>query len=149
MNNFEEAHQNLQEALELTDTKDEPTHKGNAIGQSGLLQGRPSRYNKHYFSSMNAECRNILCIGECYEKLKDGRSSPILQKLVKLDNARYKLKQLDEAEKAYANVVELNPTDVEAWLDFSSIYFEQSKFVEAIDTIADAINHNPEAADCY
>src|SRR5690606_2384950 len=59
------------------------------------------------------------------------------------------LKQFEESEFAYNKVVQLNPTDVEAWLDFSSIYFEQGKYDEAIDVIADAIKKNPDASELY
>src|SRR5690606_42010364 len=44
---------------------------------------------------------------------------------------------------------ELNPLDVEAWLDFSSIFYEQSKLTQAIETMAEAIKTNPEAAELY
>src|SRR5690606_29038767 len=42
-----------------------------------------------------------------------------------------------------------NPTDIEAWLDFSSIYFEQKKYQEAIETMSEAIKCNPESAELY
>ena len=56
---------------------------------------------------------------------------------------------MEESEKAYEKVVELNPTDLEAWLDYSSILFEQSKLNEAIEIIALGIKTNPDAAELY
>ncbi|MNI68202.1 Anaphase-promoting complex, cyclosome, subunit 3 [compost metagenome] len=43
----------------------------------------------------------------------------------------------------------MNPTDIDAWLDYSSILFEQSKIEEAINVISDAITQNPNAAELY
>jgi tetratricopeptide (TPR) repeat protein len=54
-----------------------------------------------------------------------------------------------EAEQAYEKVVELNPLDVDAWLDYSSILYEQDRLADAIGVISDAIKNNPEAAELY
>ena len=56
---------------------------------------------------------------------------------------------MDEAEQAYEKVVELNPIDVDAWLDYSSILYEQTRLQDAIEVIAQAIKNNPEAAELY
>jgi tetratricopeptide (TPR) repeat protein len=45
--------------------------------------------------------------------------------------------------------VELNPLDIEAWLDYSSIQYEQEKLTEAIGIISEAIKTNPDAAELY
>ena len=39
--------------------------------------------------------------------------------------------------------------DIDAWLDYSSIFFEQDKVDQAIEIIAEAITNNPEAAELY
>ena len=64
-------------------------------------------------------------------------------------DAEYKLGHIAEAEQAYEKVVELNPIDVDAWLDYSSILYEQQRLVDAIEVIAQAIKNNPEAAELY
>jgi len=64
-------------------------------------------------------------------------------------DAEYKLGHLAEAEVAYDKVVELNPLDVDAWLDYSSILYEQDRLPDAIEVIANAIKNNPEAAELY
>jgi tetratricopeptide (TPR) repeat protein len=64
-------------------------------------------------------------------------------------DARYKLGQFEESEAAYLKVVELNPTDMEAWLDFSSIYFDNKDHIKAIEIMAEAIKHNPEIPELY
>jgi tetratricopeptide (TPR) repeat protein len=46
-------------------------------------------------------------------------------------------------------VVELNPLDIDAWLDYSSILYEQQRLVTAIEVISEAIKNNPEAAELY
>jgi tetratricopeptide (TPR) repeat protein len=46
-------------------------------------------------------------------------------------------------------VVELNPLDVDAWLDYSSILYEQKRLVDAIEVISQAIKNNPDAAELY
>src|SRR5690606_13676607 len=64
-------------------------------------------------------------------------------------DARYKLKQFDQSIEAYSKVVELNPTDAEAWLDYSSLLFEQTRLDEAIEVISEAIKCNPDEATLY
>ena len=64
-------------------------------------------------------------------------------------DAEYKLGHLEESEKAYEKVVELNPIDVDAWLDYSSILYEQQRLVDAIEVMTQAIKNNPEAAELY
>ncbi|RZL07674.1 MAG: tetratricopeptide repeat protein, partial [Pedobacter sp.] len=44
---------------------------------------------------------------------------------------------------------EYNPLDIEAWLDFSTVLYEQDKLKEASETIAEAIKNNPDAAELY
>jgi tetratricopeptide (TPR) repeat protein len=39
--------------------------------------------------------------------------------------------------------------DIEAWLDFSTVLYEQGKLVEASETMAEAIKNNPDAAELY
>src|ERR1700759_4027967 len=56
---------------------------------------------------------------------------------------------MPEAEHAYEKVVELNPIDVDAWLDYSSILYEQTRLVDAIEVMSQAIKNNPEAAELY
>ena len=46
-------------------------------------------------------------------------------------------------------MLEYNPVDVEAWLDFSTVLYEQGKLLEASETISDAIKNNPDAAELY
>ena len=46
-------------------------------------------------------------------------------------------------------MLELNPVDIEAWLDFSTVLYEQGKLLEASETIAEAIKNNPDAAELY
>jgi tetratricopeptide (TPR) repeat protein len=46
-------------------------------------------------------------------------------------------------------VVELNPLDVEAWLDYSSIVFEQDDIPKCIEIIAESIKNNPDSAELY
>jgi tetratricopeptide (TPR) repeat protein len=46
-------------------------------------------------------------------------------------------------------VLELNPVDIEGWLDYSSILFEQEKLDEAIEVISDGIKNNPDSAELY
>ena len=46
-------------------------------------------------------------------------------------------------------MVELNPIDIDAWLDYSSILYEQSRLVDAIEVMSQAIKNNPEAAELY
>ena len=59
------------------------------------------------------------------------------------------MKQLPESEKAYEKVLELNPVDIEAWLDYSSILFEQDKLDSAIEIISEGIKNNPDSAELY
>ena len=56
---------------------------------------------------------------------------------------------MPEAEHAYEKVVELNPVDVDAWLDYSSILYEQTRLVDAIEVMSQAIKNNPDAAELY
>ncbi|MGH2622184.1 MAG: tetratricopeptide repeat protein, partial [Sphingobacterium sp.] len=51
--------------------------------------------------------------------------------------------------EAYAKVVELNPDDAEAWLDYSSLLYELNKYDEAIEVINEAIKCNPDEASLY
>lgn len=46
-------------------------------------------------------------------------------------------------------MLEYNPLDIEAWLDFSTVLYEQGKLLEASETMAEAIKNNPEAAELY
>jgi tetratricopeptide (TPR) repeat protein len=64
-------------------------------------------------------------------------------------DAQYKLGSLKESEAAYEKVVELNPIDIEAWLDYSSIVFEQEDLPKCIEIIAEGIKNNPESAELY
>ena len=57
--------------------------------------------------------------------------------------------QIDQSVEAYYKVLEYNPLDIEAWLDFSTVLYEQGKLVEASETMADAIKNNPDAAELY
>jgi tetratricopeptide (TPR) repeat protein len=59
------------------------------------------------------------------------------------------LGNLSESEKAYEKVIEFNPLDVEAWLDYSSIVFEQDQIKKCIEIIAEGIKNNPDSADLY
>lgn len=38
---------------------------------------------------------------------------------------------------------------MDAWLDYSSILYEQQRLADAIEVISDAIKNNPEAAELY
>ena len=51
--------------------------------------------------------------------------------------------------QAYQRVVKLNPLDVEAWLDYSSIVYEQNMLEEATDIISEALEFNPDAAELH
>jgi tetratricopeptide (TPR) repeat protein len=64
-------------------------------------------------------------------------------------DAEYKLGHMTEAEHAYEKVVELNPLDVDAWLDYSSILYEQKNLEGAIEIMSQAIKNNPDAAELY
>ena len=46
-------------------------------------------------------------------------------------------------------MLEYNPLDIEAWLDFSTVLYEQGRLLEASETIADGIKNNPDAAELY
>ena len=45
--------------------------------------------------------------------------------------------------------MEVNPLDVEAWLDYSSIVFEKENIPKCIEIIAEGIKNNPDSADLY
>jgi tetratricopeptide (TPR) repeat protein len=56
---------------------------------------------------------------------------------------------MKEAEEAYEKVVELNPMDIDAWLDYSSILYEDKRLEGAIEIMSEGIKNNPEAAELY
>lgn len=64
-------------------------------------------------------------------------------------DAYYKLGQIEQSVDAYYKVLEYNPLDIEAWLDFSTVLYEQGRLLEASETISDGIKNNPDAAELY
>ncbi|MNZ93495.1 Tetratricopeptide repeat protein [compost metagenome] len=56
---------------------------------------------------------------------------------------------MEEAEEAYEKVMELAPDDIEIWLDYSSLMFEEGKNEEAIAIISEGIKNNTGAAELY
>src|SRR5690606_18294399 len=49
----------------------------------------------------------------------------------------------------YQKVVDLNPIDIEAWLDYSSVLYEQKKLDQAIEVVSEGIKNNPDGAELY
>src|SRR5690606_28414578 len=66
-----------------------------------------------------------------------------------LADAQYKLGQIDKSLEAYDKVLTLNPLDIEAWLDYSTVLYEQGRLQDASEIIAEGIKNNPDAAELY
>ena len=56
---------------------------------------------------------------------------------------------LEEAKIGYDNTVEINPTEVEYWMEYSDMLFVNEYFNECIETIDAAIENIPDAAELY
>ncbi|HYH56992.1 MAG TPA: tetratricopeptide repeat protein, partial [Anseongella sp.] len=61
----------------------------------------------------------------------------------------YKLGNFEEAAKCYGKVTETDPLDIDIWLDYSAMLFEQDETSRAISIISEGIKNNPEAAELY
>lgn len=73
----------------------------------------------------------------------------LFQIIFALADSHYKLGNFEKAEEAYEKVLELTANDIEVWLDFSALYYEQNKIQEAIDCVQEGIKSNPDAAELY
>jgi len=61
-----------------------------------------------------------------------------------LGDSECKLGNFEAAKPAYEKVMELSPGDENIWLDFSSMFFEQRNYKEAIALLSEGIKHLPD-----
>ncbi len=54
-----------------------------------------------------------------------------------------------EAAIAYKKVLEIDNNDLNSWLDYSYLLFQQESKEEAIDSLYEALEHNPDSAKIY
>ncbi len=53
-----------------------------------------------------------------------------------------KIGSTDDADKAFKKVVELDPNNIDAWIDYSDFLYENNALKKALKTIRTAINNN-------
>ena len=63
--------------------------------------------------------------------------------------AEYHIGNLVSSLDAYEEASMLNPEDIEIYLDWSHIYYEQGEYEKALDVIITALNELPDRADLY
>jgi tetratricopeptide (TPR) repeat protein len=66
-----------------------------------------------------------------------------------LADCEARLGNFESADEAYETSVELNPEDIDAWLNWSLLYFENGEYVQAGAVVFNAIDHLPTEADLH
>jgi tetratricopeptide (TPR) repeat protein len=61
----------------------------------------------------------------------------------------YKLGNIISATSAFEEANTLAPEDVDVWLQWSLVYFEQGDITKATDIISDGLNELPDNADLF
>lgn len=166
-NNYQEALDNIEQALPLEITRPDILSSGQIYMQLGYLYEQTGRYAKAVDAYLEAnnyfpeEHKILFAVGRLYEQLdnhsmalnyyrqilEDEDPEEFYQQLIyrRVGEIWLEREQPARARPAFRNVLELNPTEDEAHYNLGVAYFRENIFDRAITAFSDAVRLFPES----